>query len=187
MLAASGMPEEAILNLPVRVSIVKVKNDEELARRIISANAGSREMNRAEARERMGALGGINLIDRASIEDSLRQSDVTERTLQTALGAWLKDAAESQDLNNFRPNQYSDAGNSLWNQLTKAPYKLSGQTLNKWVQQDMDRFFQIARIAEANLDAAVKAVKEQKTAGGIAPKIASFLAPLVAKGCGLPF
>ena len=186
LLFASGMPEESILNLQVRVSVVKVKNDEELIRRIISANMGSRDMGRAEARERMGAVGGINLSDRTTIEETLRQNDVTEKVLQAALGAWVKDAAEGQDLNTYSPNQYSDAGSSLWNHLTKAPYKVPGQTLNRWVREDMDRFFQIARIAESNLGTAVESIKDQRTAGGVAPKLARFLAPLVAKGCGLP-
>ena len=61
MLHAAGAEYDEIKDIKIRVSEIHVMDKEELQRRIISANTGSRSFSRAEIRERMGSSGGVQL------------------------------------------------------------------------------------------------------------------------------
>ena len=112
MLHAAGAEYDEIKDIKIRVSEIHVMDKEELQRRIISANTGSRSFSRAEIRERMGSSGGVQLITRQTIEATIAGA-TNEKTFKAALGAWIKDAAIQSSLNYMSPAQYSDAGNSL--------------------------------------------------------------------------
>jgi hypothetical protein len=169
--------------LKVRVSVIQVATAEELQRRIISANTGARDFSRAEIRERLGASGGVQLLDRRTIAETISLAG-SEKTFKAALGAWVKDAAISSGLDGLTPAQYSDAGNSLWNTLSKKN-KPEGRTLYSWAKENTERFLTVARAAEEALPSAVAVVTSQKKAGALAPKLAAALAPVVANRCGL--
>ena|GEM_PF-1630426 len=183
MLRAAGMSESAILQVPVRVSTIQVNSAQELQRRIISANTGSRDFGRAEVRERMGAAGGVQMIDRKAIEDSICMA-ANERAFRGALGAWLKDVSISTGLNTFTPAQYSDAGNTLWNRLAKSN-RPEGKTLYGYMKTDTGRFIALAKAAEQALPAAVTMAASSKAAGPISTKLVNAMLPTVAQACGL--
>jgi len=183
MLRAAGMPEVAIMAVPVRVAVIQVKNAQELQRRIISANTGSRDFSRAEVRERMGATDGVQMIDRKAIEDSIWVAK-NERAFKGALGAWLKDVSISTGLNTFTPAQYSDAGNSLWNRLAKSN-RPEGKTFYAYIKADTGRFVALAKAAEQALPAAVVMASSSKAAGPISTKLVNAMLPTVAQACGL--
>jgi hypothetical protein len=183
MLRAAGLSPAAIADLKVRVSVIQVATAEELQRRIISANTGARDFSRAEIRERLGASGGVQLLDRRTIAETISLAG-SEKTFKAALGAWVKDAAISSGLDGLTPAQYSDAGNSLWNTLSKKN-KPEGRTLYSWAKENTERFLTVARAAEEALPSAVAVVTSQKKAGALAPKLAAALAPVVANRCGL--
>ena len=183
MLRAAGMPEVAIMAVPVRVAVIQVKNAQQLQRRIISANTGSRDFSRAEVRERMGATGGVQMIDRKAIEDSICMAK-NESSFKGALGAWLKDVSISTGLNTFTPAQYSDAGNSLWNRLAKSN-RPEGKTFYGYMKADTSRFIALAKAAEQALPAAVVMASSSKAAGPISTKLVNAMLPTVAQACGL--
>lgn len=183
MLHAAGLPRQAIAEVKVRASVIQVENATEIQRRIISANTGARDFSRAEIRERMGSASGVDLIDRASIASTIALAQ-GEKAFKAALGAYLKDAALTQNLDTLSPAQYSDAGNSLWNLLAKVN-KPDGKTFYSWVKSDTSRFIQMAAAAEQALPAAVASVAAQQAAGPLATKLAKTLLPVVANRCGL--
>jgi hypothetical protein len=183
MLHAAGLTPTAIEQLKVRVSVIQVQTAEEIQRRIINANTGSRDFSRAETRERLGSSAGVLLLDRETIASSIHAAK-NEQAFKAALGAYIKDAAASQGLNGLTPAQYSDAGNSAWNLLSKKN-KPEGKTFYGWVKADTSRFVQIASVAEQALPAAVQTVLSQKSAGALAPKLANALVPVIANRCGL--
>lgn len=183
MLRAAGLAPAAIAALKIRVSVIQVATAEELQRRIISANTGSRDFSSAEVRERMGAAGGLQLIDRDSIQATISMAK-DEKAFKAAMGAWVKNAAMQAGLNGLTPAQYSNAGNSLWNQLAKKN-RPEGRTFYAWVKEDTARFMQIASASDQALPTAVAAVMAQKSAGPLATKLANVLVPVVANRCGL--
>jgi hypothetical protein len=185
MLRGAGLSPEAINNLKVRVSVIQVSTPEELQRRIISANTGSRDFSRAEIRERMGSAGGIQLVDRSTIEQTIVMAR-NERNFKAAMGAWLKDAAHSNGLNTFTPAQYSDAGNSLWTSLAKKN-RPSGKTFYSWVKNDVRNFIDIARAAESALPSAVELARRNNASGPASGKLTSALLPAVATACRLVY
>ena len=183
MLRAAGMGEVAIMAVSVRVAVIQVNTAVELQRRIISANTGSRDFSRAEVRERMGATGGVQMIDRKAIEDSICVAK-NEKSFKGALGAWLKDASISTELNTFSPSQYSDAGNTLWNRLAKTT-RPEGKTFYAYMKEDTRRFIALAKAAEQALPAAVTMAASSKAAGPISTKLVNAMLPTVAQACGL--
>lgn len=184
ILQCAGLVDGAIANLKIRVSVIQVNNMKEIQERIISANTGSRDFSRAEIRERMGASGCVQLLNRETIADTIAQAE-TEKVLQAALGAWIKGAAVASGLNTLTASQYSDAGNSLWNLLAKKN-KPEGRSFYAWVcQQKRDRFLQIAHAAQDGLPVAVATAINNPKGGGMAPKLAAALAPVVANRCSL--
>jgi hypothetical protein len=167
----------------VRVGVIEVATAEELQRRIISANTGARDFSSAEIRERLGTTGGLQLLDREAIKATIAVAS-NEKALKAAMGAWIKDAALSRGLNGLTPAQYSNAGNSLWNQLAKRN-RPEGKTFYSWVKSDLQRFINIATVADDSLDYAVSTVLSQRTAGPLATKLANALIPVVASRCAL--
>ena len=185
MLRGAGLKPEAVKNLKVRVSVIQVATPEELQRRIISANTGSRDFSRAEIRERMGSVGGVQLIDRFTIEQTINMAR-GQNNFKAAMGAWLKDAAYSSGLNTFTSAQYSDAGNSLWNTLARKN-KPNGGTFYSWVKNDVRRFVEVARAAEMALPSAVNQARNSNASGSVASKLTTALLPAVAVSCRLSY
>jgi hypothetical protein len=185
LLRSAGLAPEAIRNVKVRVSVIQVNTPEELQRRIISANTGSRDFSRAEIRERMGSAGGVQLIDRSAIEQTIVMAR-NERNFKAAMGAWLKDAAHSTGLNTFTPAQYSDAGNNLWSALAKKN-RPNGKTFYSWVKGDVRNFIDIARAAESALPSAVEMARRNNASGPASGKITRALLPVVAGACRLGY
>jgi hypothetical protein len=183
ILLAAGAQYEDIKDIKIRVSEIHVMDREELERRIISANTGSRAFSRAEIRERMGSSGGVVLTTRETIQSTIAGA-TNEKTFKAALGAWIKDAAIQSGLNQLKTAQYSDAGNSLWNQLSKAN-RPESKTFYSWIKADTGRFLQIAKTAEAALPSSVEAIVLAKEGGMLSTKLAKRLAPAVAGQCGL--
>lgn len=185
MLSAAGMPESAIMQVPIRVSPIQVGNPQELQRRIISANTGSREFSRAEIRERMSSAGGVEMVDRRSIEQTISLAR-NEQAFKGALGAWLKEAAVEFGLNTFTPAQYSDAGNSLWNKL-KQKNRPNGGTFYSHIKSDCSHFVALAHAAEKALPASVEMASTSKAAGPVSTKLVNAMLPTVAQACGYSF
>jgi tryptophan 2,3-dioxygenase len=183
MLHAAGMSEAAIMNVSIRVSVIQVLDAQELQRRIISANTGSRDFSRAEVRERMGAASGLQMINRKTIEDSIILAK-NEKSFKAALGSWLKDASLELGLNTFTPAQYADAGNSLWTRLAKSN-RPEGSTFYTYVKADTSRFVALAKAAEQALPAAATMAASSKAAGPISTKLVNAMLPTVAQACGL--
>lgn len=183
MLRACGVQPAAIRDLAIRVSVIKVRSAEEIQRRIISANTGSRDFSRAEVRERLGATSGVTLLDRSTIAETISLAK-NERAFKAALGAWLKDAAIGASLNTLTPSQYSDAGNTLFNNLAKKN-KPDGKTFYGWLKADTTRFVRLAQAADQSLPLAVAQVAASKAAGPMSTKLANALTPLVAAACSL--
>lgn len=182
LLRSIGMTEQAIMQVPIRVSPIQVNSAEELQRRIISANTGSRDFSRAEIRERMSSVNGVELLNRESIARTISHAK-NEQAFKGALGTWLKDAAETQSLNTFTPAQYSDAGNSLWNKLAKGN-RPDGVTFYSHIKGDCTRFVDIAHAAERALPAAVAVASASNAAGPVSTKLVNALLPTVAQACG---
>jgi len=183
VLHAAGMSEAAIMNVSIRVSVIQVLDAQELQRRIISANTGSRDFSRAEVRERMGAASGLQMINRKTIEDSIILAK-NEKSFKAALGSWLKDASLELGLNTFTPAQYADAGNSLWTRLAKSN-RPEGSTFYTYVKADTSRFVALAKAAEQALPAAATMAASSKAAGPISTKLVNAMLPTVAQACGL--
>ena len=88
LLLAAGANEEQVKNCELRVNSVKMSSHEELQRRIISANTGSRTFSRAEIREREGAKGGVILLTKETIKETIVCSK-NQKAFSAALGAYL--------------------------------------------------------------------------------------------------
>ena len=183
MLRAAGLTDSAIQMLAVRVGVIEVGEADELQRRIISANTGSRDFSRAETRERTSASGGLMLLDRDHIQRTVAFAK-NELALKAAMGAWVKDAARATNLNSLTPAQYADTGVAIWNGLGKAN-KPEGKTFYSWIKADTSRFVQIARVAEEALPMAVASATSNKTAGPLSSKLAKVLLPVIANRCNL--
>lgn len=185
LLEAAGLATNAVLDMvKIRVSVIEVFSREELQRRIISANTGSRDFSRAEIRERMGSTKGVVMLDRRTIETSIAMA-TKESEMRAALGAWIKDAAGAMSLNNLTPTQYSDAGSSVFSRLAKS--RPEGKTFYRWVKDDSTRFLAIAKACETFLPNAVEAATQDTSAGPLAAKLARILTPMVGSQVGLNF
>ncbi|MEY3750673.1 MAG: hypothetical protein RLZZ186_1092 [Cyanobacteriota bacterium] len=183
MLRAAGVADSGIEMLPIRVGVIEVGTAEELQRRIISANTGSRDFSRAETRERTSASGGLMLLDRDHIQRTIALAK-DEAAFKAAMGAWIKDAALSNGLNSLTPAQYADTGVAIWNGLVKTN-RPEGKTFYSWIKADTLRFVQIARVAEEALPMAVTSATGNKSAGPLASKLAKVLLPVIANRCSL--
>lgn len=184
MLRAAGMSPDAISNLQVRVSVVQCKTRDEVQRRIINANTGSRNFSRAETRERMGSTSGVQFFSCESILETVQFGN-NQDTYKAAFGSYLRQAAESLGLNSMSPSQYSDAGNSLWNKLKREyPKNEEFKTFYAWVKADSARFGACCKAAESSLAGAVALVAQQKSAGAKSSKLAAALAPAVIQAAG---
>lgn len=173
LLAAAGLSEAAIENVKLRVRVVSVRTPAELQARIISANVGSREFSRAEIRERTGCSEGLTLVNRDTIRESIPFA-TNEAAFKAAMGAWLKDVAHQRGLNSLTPAQYSDAGTSVWNKLSKK-LRPGGGTLYSWVKSDTTHFLSLAALMENNLERALELTLTDSTAGAKSGKLAEHL------------
>ena len=179
MLNAAGM--KGYRDFSVRCSVVNVSSQDEVQDRIISANTGSRDFSRAEIRERLGSSSGVIMNSCQTIEASILSTDKSD-DIKAAFSAYIKLAAKELQLNHFTPAQYSDSGNSLWNQLdTLRP---QGGTFAKWIKEDKEaRFLKIMAAVRQSLPTAVVQAQHNPSRGAKASKIAKALAPFVAAQC----
>ena len=173
LLQAAGATEEQINNCEIRVNLVKMNSHEELQRRIISANTGSRTFSRAEIREREGARGGVVLLTKEKIKDTIINAK-NQKAFSAALGAYLKlSAAEIKDTY-LTSAQYSSAGTNLWNRLCKE-FRPNNGTFYAYVKSNIKHFHFIAEQAEELLPTAIKKVQEDLAAGQKSIKLSKAL------------
>jgi hypothetical protein len=173
LLQAAGATEEQIKDCELRVNLVKMNSHEELQRRIISANTGSRTFSRAEIREREGARGGVVLLTKEKIKDTIINA-INQKAFSAALGAYLKLSAAELGDNYLTSAQYSTAGTNLWNRLSKE-FRPNNGTFYAYVKSNIKHFCTIAEQAEALLPLAIKKVQEDLSAGQKSIKLAKIL------------
>lgn len=179
LLMAAGI--KGYRNIKVRCSVIEVGSLQEVQERIISANVGSRDFSRAEIRERLGSTGGVSLISCDAIQSTILQAN-TAKDFKAAFSAYVKLLAADLQLNFYTPVQYSDAGNSLWNELEKA--RPEGGTFSKWIKTDKEgRFSKVMASVKQTLPTAVVTAQHNSANGSKAGKIAKALAPIVAVQC----
>lgn len=179
MLKAAGF--NGYQSVKVRCSVINCSLQEEVQARIISANTGSRDFSRAEIRERVGSTSGVELFSCESIQDSILHAG-NAKDFKAAFSCYVKLLAADLDLNHFTPAQYSDAGNSLWNQLEKA--RPEGGTFLKWIKADKPgRFEKVMSSVKAALPLAVVTAQHDPQNGSKAGKVARALSPTVIERC----
>lgn len=179
MLKAAGI--KGYRDFKVRCSVITVSSQEQVQDRIISANTGSREFSRAEIRERLGSAGNVLLSSCQSIEATILQANKTA-DFRAAFSAYVKLLSAELELNSFTPAQYSDSGNSLWNELEKL--RPEGSTFAKWIKADKEgRFLRVMNSVRQALPTAVNQALHNPAVGSKAGKIAKALAPAVAAQC----
>ena len=179
MLKAAGIG--GYRNVKVRCSVIHCKSQDQVQARIISANTGSRDFSRAEIRERVGSTSGVTLSSCEAIQDSILHAN-TSKDFKAAFSSYLKLLAVELQLNHFTPAQYSDAGNSLWNELDRA--RPEGGTFSKWIKTDKaGRFAKVMGSVRAALPGAVVTALHDPANGSKAGKIAKALSPTVASQC----
>ena len=173
LLQAAGATEEQIKDCEVRVNLVKMNSHEELQRRIISANTGSRTFSRAEIREREGARGGVVLLTKEKIKDTILNAK-NQKAFRAALGAYLKLSAAEIGDKYLTSAQYSTAGTNLWNKLSKE-FRPNNGTFYAYVKSNIRHFCSIAEQAESLLPSAIQKVREDLSAGQKSVKLSKFL------------
>tara|TARA_Y100001951_G_scaffold100902_1_gene104974 strand:- start:534 stop:1520 length:987 start_codon:yes stop_codon:yes gene_type:complete len=173
LLQAAGANEEQVKNCELRVNLVKMNSHEELQRRIISANTGSRTFSRAEIREREGARGGVVLLTKEKIKNTIVNAK-NQKAFSAALGAYLKLSAAEIGDSYLTSAQYSTAGTNLWNKLSKE-FRPNNGTFYAYVKSNIRHFCFIAEQAESLLPLAIKNVKEDLSAGQKSVKLSKAL------------
>jgi hypothetical protein len=173
LLLAAGASEEQVKNCELRVNSVKMSSHEELQRRIISANTGSRTFSRAEIREREGAKGGVIFLTKETIKESISLSK-NQKAFSAALGAYLKLSAAEIGNDYLTAAQYSTAGTNLWNKLCKE-FRPNNGTFYAYVKSNVSRFCSILDQAESLLPFAIQKVKEDLSAGQKSVKLSRVL------------
>jgi len=179
LLLAAGI--NGYRSIKVRCSVIEVNSLQEAQQRIISANTGSRDFSRAEIRERIGSTGGVSLLSCETIQGTILQAN-NAKDFKAAFSAFVKYLAADLQLNHFTPTQYSDAGNSLWNELEKA--RPEGGTFSKWIKTDKEgRFRCVMSSVKTALPNAVIKAQHNPLNGAKCAKIAKALAPSVVAAC----
>ena len=179
MLKAAGY--EGYQQFQVRCSVVYLRNQDQVQDRIISANTGSRDFSRAEIRERLGSSSGVTLTSCEKIEATILHANKTA-DFKAAFSTYVKLLSQELQLNSFTSAQYSDSGNSLWNELEKL--RPEGGTFAKWVKADKEgRFRAVMNCVRNTLPVAVNQALHNPANGSKAGKIAKALAPTVAAQC----
>lgn len=168
-------------DVKVRCSVIELKNQDQVQERIISANTGSRVFSRSEIRERIGSTSGVVLSSCESILKTILSANKKD-DFKAAFSSYVKLLAVKTNANHFTPAQYSDAGNSLWNNLEKM--RPQGTTLVKWIMADKEgRFRRVMDVVEEHLLEAVSRAQQDSARGSKASKIAKALTPAVAGRC----
>ena len=179
MLKAAGIVGYS--DFRIRCSVINVGSHAQVQDRIISANTGSRDFSRAEIRERIGSAGNVTLTSCQMIEATILMAEKSAE-FKAAFSAYVKLLAADLQLNHFTPAQYSDAGNSLWNELDKV--RPEGGTIAKWIKADQEgRFLSVMNSVRQTLPTAVNQALHSPGGGTKAGKIAKALAPMVAAHC----
>tara|TARA_R110001592_G_scaffold6276_3_gene33751 strand:+ start:2087 stop:3076 length:990 start_codon:yes stop_codon:yes gene_type:complete len=179
LLLSAGI--NAYRSIKCRCSVIEVGSLREAQQRIISANTGSRDFSRAEIRERIGSTGGVSLLNCDAIQSTILQAN-TAKAFKAAFSAYVKFLAAELQLNHFTPAQYSDAGNSLWNELEKV--RPEGGTFSKWIKNDKEtRFACVMSSVRTALPSAVLTALHNPANGPKAGKIAKALRPSVVGAC----
>tara|TARA_R100000781_G_C4076800_1_gene126362 strand:+ start:289 stop:1275 length:987 start_codon:yes stop_codon:yes gene_type:complete len=173
LLKAAGASEEKIANCGIRVDEVRLGSHEELQRRIISANTGSRTFSRSEIREREGARGGVVFLSKEKIKSTIVNA-INQKSFSAALGAYLKLSAAELGDKTLTAAQYSAAGTNLWGKLCKE-FKPNGGTFYSYVKGNTKHFCSIAEMIETLLPMAIQKVKEDVSAGQKAWKLSKAL------------
>jgi len=174
ILIKAAAPKAALDDIKLRCTTIRVSKRDEIERRIVSANMGSRTMNRAEVRERRAGKHGLNVSSLENLKASLETANSTQ-VYPPAFGARLKLYAIQHELTGLTPDQYSSAGTTTYNALCKA-----NKTLVKWIDEYTPRFWELTETACLHLEDATTRVKADKSRGAHAHKLARILTRRVA-------
>jgi hypothetical protein len=136
-------------------------------------NTGSRTFSRAEIREREGARGGVVLLTKEKIKDTIVNAK-NQKAFSAALGAYLKLSAAEIGDKYLTSAQYSTAGTNLWNKLSKE-FRPNNGTFYAYVKSNIRHFCSIAEQAESLLPSAIQKVREDLSAGQKSVKLSKFL------------
>ena len=173
MMHAAGMTQQAIDNVPIRVSVVQCGTMGQIQARIISANTGSRKFSQIESKIRTNSDSGVDFRSLAGLEATFANGKGA-KTYQTALGVWLQLKAESDLLNGLKPDQFRVAGCSVWSRLS-ADLRPNGGTFYAWIKEDIGRLDRIRSIMASNLEHGIKVAKNDTSTGLLSSKLAKFL------------
>lgn len=175
VLIDSAVPGARIDGLLLRCSTKRFKNRDQVSRRIIQANTESRNMSRAESRERKAGGSGLNTSSREGLIESLPNIHKMD-DLATAFGGFVKICAIEQDLNGLTLDQYSAAGVTAYGHLRKA-----NKDLSKRISTNTDELVKMADTACASLSVLVEQAMKDKSRGPRNSKLAKLLATEIAK------
>jgi|TARA_R100000149_G_C5872005_1_gene135913 hypothetical protein len=173
MLYAAGAPEEHISNCNIRVNFVKMNSHEELQRRIISANTGSRTFSRSEIREREGARNGVLFVTKDEIKRTI-DCATNQKSFSSAVGAYLKLVAADLREDYLTPAQYSTAGTNLWNRLNKE-IRPNNQTFYSYIRSNTERFNRLVEHIETLFPTSILQLKSDLSSGQKTTKLAKIL------------
>lgn len=175
--AAEAINQNGVNQVPVRVTVVNFKTAQELQARIISANMGSRDMSRAEARERMASASGLDLRDTKGIFES-GPFLANEDAFRGALAAYIKLEAGEQSLGNLSPDQWSDCGTSLFNKL-KGDFTGEGKFTEHLKAANGEKWMALLTVIRGALPAVNAADMKTAGTGAYSARAAKVLQPMV--------
>lgn len=171
----AAVPGARIDQIKIRCITRKFKSRDELVRRIVQANSESRNMSRAETRERKAGAKGLNLSSRTDLIDSLPSATKVD-DMATALGGFVKLCAIEQNLNGLTLDQYSAAGVTAYGHLKKA-----NKDLPKQISDNTAMLVAMADTACASLPSLVDQAINDNSRGPKNSKLARLLANAIAK------
>jgi len=171
----AAVPGARIDDVRLRCGTRKFKSRKELADRIVQANTETRNMGRAETRERKAGAKGLNTSSRAGLVESL-PSITRMDDLATAFGGFIKLCAIEQHLNGLTLDQYSAAGVTAYGHLRKA-----NKDLGKQISDNTAVLVQMADTACNALPVLVEQAMADNSRGPRNSKLARLLAKEVAR------
>ena len=175
VLLEAASPGASIGHIQIRCSTATYSSREDVERRIVSANMGSRTMARAEIRERHAGGKGLNCSSRDALIESLSNSS-SNKVYPTAFGALLRQCAEDNGMEELTKDQFAASGVTTYNALLK-----SNKDLNKRIDSNTDLLVKLADCACEHLQVAIPEALASKSRGPKSGKLAKILTRKVAE------
>lgn len=183
MMHAAGMTQQAIDNVPIRVSVVQCGSMQQIQARIISANTGSRKFSQIESKIRTNSANGVDFRSLEGLDMTLKLGK-NAKTVQTGLGVWLQFKAEEEGITGMKPDQFRVAGCSVWTRLA-ADLRPNGGTFWAWIKEDTNRLDRIRSVMASSLDQGVESAQSDTTAGLLSSKLAKYLTAAIRREMNL--